>query len=128
MEIVLVHDGARPFIIQEHIHRLVYTAQRTVQAIIGVPVKDTVKTSEDDNVVIETVERSSLWADSNSTSFSFFYSFLGHEQAEEEDFIGTDDASLVEKIASIPVTMIEGDYDNIKLTTPEDLLFCRGDI
>ena len=122
--IILVHDAARPFILKEHIHRLVDTAQKTGAAIIGVPAKDTMKTVRD-NVVTATVERSSLWAVQTPQAFRFSILFKAYEQAEKDSFIGTDDSSLVERI-SHPVTMIEGDYDNIKLTTQEDLFFAEA--
>jgi 2-C-methyl-D-erythritol 4-phosphate cytidylyltransferase len=122
--IILVHDAARPFILKEHIHRLVDTAQKTGAAIIGVPAKDTMKTVRD-HVVTATVERSSLWAVQTPQAFRFSILFKAYEQAEKDSFIGTDDSSLVERI-SHPVTMIEGDYDNIKLTTQEDLFFAEA--
>ncbi|MDQ0999911.1 2-C-methyl-D-erythritol 4-phosphate cytidylyltransferase [Neobacillus niacini] len=122
--IILVHDAARPFILKEHIHRLLVTAQETGAAIIGVPAKDTMKTVRDD-MVMATVERSSLWAVQTPQAFRFSVLFKAYEQAEKENFIGTDDSSLVERI-SHPVTMVEGDYDNIKLTTKEDLFFAEA--
>ncbi|MEH7180875.1 2-C-methyl-D-erythritol 4-phosphate cytidylyltransferase [Neobacillus vireti] len=122
--IILVHDAARPFILKEHIHRLLETAQQTGAAIIGVPAKDTMKTVRD-HLVMATVERSSLWAVQTPQAFRFSILYKAYEQAEKDSFIGTDDSSLVERI-SHPVTMIEGDYDNIKLTTKEDLFFAEA--
>jgi 2-C-methyl-D-erythritol 4-phosphate cytidylyltransferase len=122
--IILVHDAARPFILKEQIHRLLDTAQKTGAAIIGVPAKDTMKTVRE-NVVMSTVERSSLWAVQTPQAFRFSLLYRAYEQAEKDDFIGTDDSSLVERI-SHPVTMVEGDYDNIKLTTQEDLFFAQA--
>jgi 2-C-methyl-D-erythritol 4-phosphate cytidylyltransferase len=122
--IILVHDAARPFILKEHIHRLLDTAQETGAAIIGVPAKDTMKTVGN-HVVMATVERSSLWAVQTPQAFRFSVLYKAYEHAEKEHFIGTDDSSLVERI-SHPVTMVEGDYDNIKLTTKEDLFFAQA--
>lgn len=122
--IILVHDAARPFILKEHIHRLLDTAQETGAAIIGVPAKDTMKTVRDD-VVMATVERSSLWAVQTPQAFRFSLLYRAYEQAKKDGFIGTDDSSLVERI-SHSVTMVEGDYDNIKLTTQEDLFFAQA--
>ncbi|MEH7252157.1 2-C-methyl-D-erythritol 4-phosphate cytidylyltransferase [Neobacillus niacini] len=122
--IILVHDAARPFILKENIHRLLDTAQETGAAIIGVPAKDTMKTVRD-HMVMATVERSSLWAVQTPQAFRFSVLYKAYEQAEKDSFIGTDDASLVERI-SHPVTIIEGDYDNIKLTTREDLFFAEA--
>jgi 2-C-methyl-D-erythritol 4-phosphate cytidylyltransferase len=122
--IILVHDAARPFITKEHIHTLLEAAQETGAAIIGVRAKDTMKTVRGD-VVMETVERSSLWAVQTPQAFRFSLLLSAYEQAEKDGFTGTDDSSLVERI-SHPVTMVEGDYDNIKLTTQEDLFFAQA--
>jgi 2-C-methyl-D-erythritol 4-phosphate cytidylyltransferase len=122
--IILVHDAARPFILKEHIHQLVAKAQETGAAIIGVPAKDTMKTVRQ-NVVSETIERSSLWAVQTPQAFHISILLKAYEQAEKDGFVGTDDSSLVERIAQ-PVAMVEGDYDNIKLTTPEDLFFAEA--
>ncbi len=122
--IILVHDAARPFILKKDIHRLLDMALDTGAAIIGVPAKDTMKTVRE-NVVLATVERSSLWVVQTPQAFRFSILFRAYEQAEKDAFIGTDDSSLVERI-SYPVTMVEGDYDNIKLTTQEDLFFAEA--
>lgn len=122
--IILVHDAARPFILKEHIHQLVAKAQETGAAIIGVPAKDTMKVIRQ-NHVSETIERSSLWAVQTPQAFHISILLNAYQQAEKDGFIGTDDSSLVERIAQ-PVSMVEGDYDNIKLTTPEDLFFAEA--
>jgi 2-C-methyl-D-erythritol 4-phosphate cytidylyltransferase len=122
--IILVHDAARPFILKKHIHRLLDTAQVTGAAIMGVPAKDTMKTVHD-HMVMATVERSSLWAVQTPQAFHFSLLYRAYEQAVKDCYIGTDDSSLVERI-SHPVTIVEGDYDNIKLTTQEDLFFAEA--
>jgi 2-C-methyl-D-erythritol 4-phosphate cytidylyltransferase len=122
--IVLVHDAARPFISEEHICRLTQMTEETGAAILGVPVKDTIKKVRD-GVVVETVERSSLWAVQTPQAFRISLLTEAYQRAEKEHFLGTDDASLVERLG-YPVTMVEGDYDNIKLTTPEDLYFAEA--
>lgn len=119
--IILVHDAARPFIKKEFIHLLVEKADETGAAIIGVPAKDTIKKVLDGKV-IKTVQRSSLWIVQTPQAFHISLLLKAYKRAEDDHFIGTDDASLVERLG-VPVTMVEGDYDNIKLTTPEDLLF-----
>jgi 2-C-methyl-D-erythritol 4-phosphate cytidylyltransferase len=121
--IVLVHDGARPFIDQDQIHSLVLAAEQYGASVLAVPVKDTVK-KVIGNKVIETVDRSSLWAIQTPQAFRMSLLREAHEKAMEEDFLGTDDASLVERIGQ-DVIIIEGSYDNIKLTTPEDLFFAE---
>jgi 2-C-methyl-D-erythritol 4-phosphate cytidylyltransferase len=122
--IVLVHDAARPFIKIDTIHRLVEAAGKDGGAIVAVPVKDTIKKAAN-GVVAETVERSSLWAVQTPQAFRTSVLLEAHNKAMREQFIGTDESSLVERIPH-PVSIIEGDYDNIKLTTPEDLYFAQA--
>lgn len=122
--IILVHDAARPFILKEAILRLTDKAMETGAAIIGVQAKDTMKTVRN-GTVVETVERSSLWAVQTPQAFRMSILLKAYEKAEQDGFLGTDDSSLVERIP-FPVMMVEGDYDNIKLTTPEDLFFAEA--
>jgi 2-C-methyl-D-erythritol 4-phosphate cytidylyltransferase len=122
--VILVHDAARPFVKKEHIHRLMETAEKYGAAILGVPAKDTMKKVQDGKVV-ETVERTSLWAVQTPQAFRMSILLEANELAEKENFVGTDDASLVERL-SVPIKMVQGDYDNIKLTTPEDLFFAEA--
>ncbi|MFL6562714.1 MAG: 2-C-methyl-D-erythritol 4-phosphate cytidylyltransferase [Bacillus sp. (in: firmicutes)] len=122
--IILVHDAARPFIETDHIHRLTEMAAETGAAILGVPAKDTIKKVQD-GVVVETVERSSLWAVQTPQAFRISLLMEAYQKAEKDHFLGTDDASLVERL-NYPIAMVEGDYDNIKLTTPEDLYFAEA--
>lgn len=122
--IILVHDGARPFIRLETIGRLVEVAEGNGAAIAAVPVKDTIKKAIDLEVV-ETVERSSLWQVQTPQAFRFSILMSAHEMAFKERFLGTDEASLVERIGQ-SVKIVESDYENIKLTTPEDLYFAEA--
>jgi 2-C-methyl-D-erythritol 4-phosphate cytidylyltransferase len=122
--IVLVHDAARPFIRLETIHNLVKAASRDGGAIVAVPVKDTIKKGAN-GIVAETVERSSLWAVQTPQAFRVSVLLEAHNKALRERFIGTDESSLVERIPH-RVSIIEGDYDNIKLTTPEDIYFAEA--
>lgn len=121
---VLVHDGARPFITREIISNLVEETSKHGSAICGVPVKDTTK-KVIDGVVTETIERSSLWSVQTPQAFKTEILREAHELAKEEQFLGTDEASLVEKLG-YPVRMVMGDYRNIKITTPEDLIIAEG--
>jgi 2-C-methyl-D-erythritol 4-phosphate cytidylyltransferase len=122
--IVLVHDGARPFVDHSLIQQLVKRAQESGCAIPGVPVKDTIK-RVNLGQVIDTVERSSLWAVHTPQAFRVSILKNAHEEAEIKGFLGTDDASLVEAIGE-KVYMVEDDYNNIKITTPEDLYFAEA--
>ncbi|MFS0865314.1 2-C-methyl-D-erythritol 4-phosphate cytidylyltransferase [Fredinandcohnia sp. 179-A 10B2 NHS] len=123
--IVLVHDGARPFLKIDLIHKLVNAAEAQGAAILAVPVKDTIKRASSDLIVNETVERSGLWAVQTPQAFHVSILKEAHELARQNDYLGTDEASLVERIPK-NVTIVEGDYLNIKLTTQDDLLFAEA--
>ena len=123
-EIVLVHDGARPFIKKNMINKLVKAASEDGAATVAVPVKDTIKRVQNSEV-IETVERSSLWAVQTPQAFRLSAILAAHEEASQSGFLGTDDASLIERSGS-KVHVVEGDYTNIKLTTPDDLLIAKA--
>lgn len=124
-EIVLVHDGARPFISQEVIHDLVEVASKNGAAIVGVPVKDTIKRVSNAGVVVQTVERSSLWSIQTPQAFRYGILKEAHDKAKTENYLGTDEASLVERI-NVPVHIVRGEYENFKLTTPEDLILAKA--
>lgn len=123
-DIILVHDGARPFINLGQISELTTAASLHGGAVIAVPVKDTIKKAANKEVV-ETVERSSLWAVQTPQAFRVSILKNAYEQAEAAAFLGTDDASLLERINE-QVVIIEGNYDNIKITTQEDLYFAEA--
>lgn len=123
-KIVLIHDGARPFVKIEHIHQLVIEVEKTEAAILAVPIKDTVKESEG-NIVLKTVDRSSLWSVQTPQAFRLHSIVFAHEWAEKNQFLGTDDASLLERLDK-QVSIVLGDYFNIKLTTQEDIIFAES--
>ncbi|OIN65663.1 2-C-methyl-D-erythritol 4-phosphate cytidylyltransferase [Exiguobacterium sp. KRL4] len=118
--IVLIHDGARPFVTLDAIHRVVAAAEVTGAAILAVPIKDTVKRVERDRIV-ETVPREQLMAAQTPQAFQLETIRTVHEKAATE-FLGTDDASLIEWDGGT-VTQVTGQYENIKVTTPDDLVF-----
>ncbi|MBR2516602.1 2-C-methyl-D-erythritol 4-phosphate cytidylyltransferase [Geobacillus sp. FSL K6-0789] len=122
--IVLIHDGARPFIHVRHLHELADAAARYGAAVPAVRVKDTIK-KVDGLFVEQTIDRSSLWAVQTPQAFRLSLIAEAHEAAKREGYLGTDDASLVERLGK-PVKIVEGDYRNIKLTTPEDILFAEA--
>jgi 2-C-methyl-D-erythritol 4-phosphate cytidylyltransferase len=122
--IILVHDGARPFIDIPLIHHLVDVTVEHGAAVIAVPVKDTIKRIHNHEVV-ETVERSSLWAIQTPQAFRVSLLLYAHQKAEKDEYLGTDDSSLVERM-NVSVKIVEGSYDNIKLTTAEDLYFAEA--
>jgi len=117
--IVLIHDGARPFVKKKAIHELVQLSQEKGAAILAVPVKDTIKVAKDGKVV-KTLNRSTLWSVQTPQAFLLSEILQAHEKAQEKGIIATDDAALMEELGK-DVTIVEGDYENIKITTPEDL-------
>lgn len=119
--IVMVHDGARPFVSLAQLKLLHRKVQETRAAILGVPVKDTIKRVVD-GIVEETVPRETLWQVQTPQAFYGADLLAVHVRAQHEDYLGTDDASLIEKYSDLPVSMVLGSYENIKLTTPEDML------
>ncbi|UCZ53348.1 2-C-methyl-D-erythritol 4-phosphate cytidylyltransferase [Bacillus shivajii] len=122
--VVLVHDGARPFVKTAVIKKLVHCVEAGVSATVAVPIKDTVKKVKD-GLVAETIDRSSLWAIQTPQAFRRSEILRAHKEADEYHYLGTDDASLMEYVNK-PVEIVEGDYENIKITTPEDLLFAEA--
>ncbi|CAM5196557.1 2-C-methyl-D-erythritol 4-phosphate cytidylyltransferase OS=Ureibacillus acetophenoni OX=614649 GN=ispD PE=3 SV=1 [Ureibacillus acetophenoni] len=120
VDIVLVHDAARPFITQDIIARLVETASEYGAAIAGVRAKDTMKKVRDGKIV-ETVDREHLWMIQTPQAFRFDLLFEAEDVAEKVGFLGTDEAMLVERLG-YPVHIVEASYDNIKMTTQEDLV------
>ena len=90
-------------------------------AIAAVPVKDTIKTVDDSGMVALTPPRSTLFAVQTPQGFASQLLFDAYARAEEDGFLGTDDASLVERLG-VRVAIAKGDYQNIKITTPEDLI------
>ena len=118
--VVLIHDGARPFVRIDQLHAVALAAQES-GAILAVPVKDTVK-QVTAGMITKTVPRETLWLAQTPQAFPAAEILAIHDQAEVAGFIGTDDASLFEW-AGKDVMIITGDYHNIKMTTPEDLLF-----
>ena len=124
-DIVLTHDGARPFIKTEHIEEGIRGVLEYGACVIGVPVKDTMKVVEESNIIHYTPKRSLLWAAQTPQCFWAHVIKRGYEHAINEGIVGTDDSSLVEKIG-YNVKMIMGSYDNIKITTPEDLIIAES--
>ena len=117
---VMIHDGARPFVELHLIEDLNNVVHQTEAAILGVAVKDTIKKVEN-KMVTETLLRSTLWQVQTPQAFSSELIVKAHQTAELEGFLGTDDASLVERLG-VKVEMVPGSYNNIKITTWGDMI------
>ena len=119
-KIVLIHDGARPFVNNETIDSAIESAKENKCVIVGVPVKDTIKVIDENNNVCDTPDRSTLWSIQTPQVFDYSLIMKAHEKAREDNYYGTDDSMIVEYFGQ-KVKVVEGSYNNIKITTPEDL-------
>lgn len=124
-DLVLVHDAVRPFVTEKMIREVVAAAKVTGAASVGVKAKDTIKETGKDNVVECTIPRQNLWLTQTPQVFKLEILKKAYKKAYEDSFYGTDDASLIERMG-IKVKMVTGSYDNIKITTPEDLTMARA--
>lgn len=128
-EIVAVHDGARPFVMPEDIDNVVTEAIKNKAAALGVKVKDTIKIVDENMFVVETPERENLWAVSTPQVFSKDLLLKAYKIYKDKNPEGrkktTDDSMLVEELG-YKIKMVEGNYDNIKITTPEDIYIAES--
>lgn len=124
-DVVMVHDGVRPFVTGEMIARVAAAAADIGAASIGVKAKDTIKETTDENRVTGTLPRHNLWQTQTPQAFQYELLCKAYEAAAGDNFYGTDDASLVERLGA-EVRMIAGSYENIKITTPEDLMMAEA--
>ncbi len=122
---VLIHDGARPFITEEEINRVIDGLNAHPAVALGVLVKDTVKQVAEDGLVLKTLPRETLRQIQTPQGFLTKEIIRAHEAAIKEGIQVTDDCALFEYIG-IPVYIVPGSYRNIKITTPEDILLARA--
>jgi 2-C-methyl-D-erythritol 4-phosphate cytidylyltransferase len=114
---VIIHDGARPFLTLDLIQNGLEAARETGAAIVAVPVKDTIKLADDAGLITETPQRDRLWTAQTPQIFRFGMISKAYQDVTNEV---TDDATMVERLG-YKVKLYLGAYDNIKVTTPEDL-------
>lgn len=122
-DIVMIHDGARPAIKQDYINQCIESMEEVKGATIGVPSKDTIKITNENNIVVQTTKRSNTWVIQTPQCFDKKTLLEMHEKYKQEEV--TDDCMLLEK-NQIPVKVLEGDYTNIKITTYEDIHIMKG--
>jgi 2-C-methyl-D-erythritol 4-phosphate cytidylyltransferase len=123
-EWVVIHDGVRPLISMSVITNALTKAQEKGAAIVGVPAKDTIKVVKHDFMVQETPPRKVLWQIQTPQVFKKELIVKAYQQAVKLGWQATDDASLVEKLGA-SVFVVQGDYNNLKITTPEDLVYFK---
>ncbi|NPV44194.1 MAG: 2-C-methyl-D-erythritol 4-phosphate cytidylyltransferase [Firmicutes bacterium] len=124
-DFVIIHDGVRPLINQDIVIKALSTAEIYGACGVAVPVKDTIKVVDEKGFVKNTPDRDRLWAVQTPQVFRYPLILKAHERAREQGFIGTDDTVLVERLGE-RVKIIEGSYENIKITTPEDLTIAES--
>jgi 2-C-methyl-D-erythritol 4-phosphate cytidylyltransferase len=120
-DLVFIHDGVRPFVSCKLIDRLIEAVQGVDGVIPAVAIRDTVKERSHSGFVIKTIDREQLVAVQTPQVFLWPVLKRAYETAYAEGYYGTDDASLVERIGG-QVKVIEGEYFNVKITTPEDMI------
>lgn len=125
---VYIHDGARPMLTEEILLRLWQSVQKTGACVAGMPVKDTIKLVDENEMVFSTPERKRVWQVQTPQIFSYDLISEAYDRllaAEKEllqkGIMVTDDAMVVEMLTEHPVKLVEGSYENIKITTPEDI-------
>ena len=119
-ECVLIHDGARSLVTEAVIQRAMESVELHGSGVAAIPVVDTIKRAAPDGLVIDTPDRSTLYAMQTPQAFRTETIVQAHLQAQSDGFLGTDDASLLEHVG-LPVYLSAGDRENLKLTTPTDL-------
>lgn len=123
-DVVVIHDGARPFVNSRIILNCVQEALEFGAVTAAVPVKDTIK-SVSDGFVEKAYDRKTLWSIQTPQVFLYDTIMKAHEKANRENIIATDDTTLTEMLG-IKTRIVNGSYDNIKITTREDLVFAKA--
>lgn len=123
-EIIVVHDAVRPFVHLKEITQSIETARYFGASIVAVRAKDTMKQASTDGRVERTLNRASLWSVQTPQTFQRKILLQAYEHAAANDITATDDSYLAERIGISPI-IVEGSYENIKITTPDDLLLAE---
>lgn len=124
-ELVVIHDGARPFVAPALIDRCVEAARTRAAVVVGVPVRDTIKVVSDNRQIVATPARGSLWEIQTPQVFRRSLIVEAHEWASRQGFHATDDAMLIEQMRT-PVFVLDGERTNFKITLPEDMIFAEA--
>jgi 2-C-methyl-D-erythritol 4-phosphate cytidylyltransferase len=124
-KLIVVHDGARPLVTSGTIEDTLKAAAAAGAAIAAVKPKDTIKEAGADGSVMRTVPRETLRLVQTPQAFLASLLFQAFDKAAKEGYTATDESSLVERLG-VRVRIVEGSYENIKITTPEDLLLAEG--
>lgn len=124
---ILIHDGARPFLSEEMLERLCAGVEKEKACVLGMPVKDTIKITDENGRIKESPRRDLVWQAQTPQAFAAELLFAAFEKLMQHSTEGiTDDAMVVEQEVGISSVMVKGGYENIKITTPEDLLVAES--
>ncbi len=121
---VVIHDGARPLVTVDLLSRIAEEVKNSRAVVAGVPVKDTIKMTDAGGYIIDTLPRERLWHIQTPQAFDAALIKRAYKQAKAANYYGNDDAALVERMG-VPVKIIPGSYENVKITTPEDLIIAE---
>ena len=124
-DIVIIHDGARPFVSPSFIEKGIFLMEMFDAVIPAIPVKDTIKTVSKEGFVIKTLERDSLWNVQTPQTFKYDIIIKAYRDGMNKKLYGYDDATFLEHMGK-KIKVIEGSPYNIKITTPEDLIIAKG--
>ncbi len=119
---VFIHDGARPFVTDEIINRCMESVREFKACVVGMPVKDTIKISDESGYIEATPSREKVWLVQTPQVFEYELIYQAYKKMIAVDAFGiTDDAMVVEAFGNQKVKLVTGSYENIKITTPEDI-------
>lgn len=124
-DIIVVHDGVRPLLTGDILQAAILATCKYRAVVVAVPVKDTIKLVNQSQTVSNTLPRGKLWAAQTPQLFNYRLLMAAYQSATDSDFTGTDDASLVERLGH-DVHLVVGSYENIKITTPEDIVTAKA--
>ncbi len=119
---VLIHDGARPLVSTTVINEAILSVKETGACVVGMPVKDTIQLVDEKKDIVSTPIRKQTWLAQTPQCFSYELAMSSYNKViEAKDADITDDAMVVQRYGNVKVRMLEGSYENIKVTTPEDI-------
>jgi len=122
---IVIHDGARPFIQPEDLKECILGSKKFGACILGTPVSDTLKRVDKSDIIETTLTRENIWLAQTPQAFQYDLILKAHETARQDGYIGTDDASLVERLGA-NVKIINGSRFNIKITRKEDFAIAKA--
>ena len=124
-ETVVIHDGVRPFIQPEDLKECILFSKKYGACILGTPASDTLKRVDESDIIETTLPRKNIWLAQTPQAFKYDLILKAHETARRDGYVGTDDASLVERMGE-DVKIIYGGRFNIKITKKEDLAIAKA--